>query len=482
VTTVLVHLVGPIQAWADGPRAVFETRRCGTVPSLSGVLGLIMAAMGAGRDDDEMLARLAKCAGSFAVRVDREGRKISDYHSVGGGEGRARVRGAKEAVLTRRDYLHDAAFVAALGFEDEELAARIDEALDDPTWLLYLGRKSCPLSRPPRGGLLDADPETALRQAPWTGDEPPAEPLRLVKTCAYGQGEPVEDVPLSFRPEATYRRRWVEVQWIQAKDVIAVHDPAEPDPPSEPVIILRRPRVRRKPTRAPSLQASVRPVVVVRPAVQPSTRIHQTRMFLNPLSADARADVEDCHRMHVRVMSAFPRSDDTQAARAFHGVLHHIDRDPSRGRIVLHVQSVTAASWHELPRGYAMDLASSASSWTFGKGDVHRFELRANPYNRSSGETRQIVTRVDLHDWFDRVAAKSGFEVLGDVEITPDGAERGDRPETGGLTFYMVRLAGVLRVTDGRIFPARLTQGFGYALPYGGGLMRLTPVTPALAP
>lgn len=213
--SVLLRFEGPLQSW--GTRSRFPHRDTEREPSKSGALGVVAAALGMPRDDDARLAKLA--AATMGVRVDREGEMLADYHSAGAGTfaGEAHhVHGTKAPILTTRDYLTDASFLVALGYEDEALAAEIDQALGAPCWPLFLGRRACSPSLPVRAGLVDGEPETALRNAPWPSHTAPVEPVRLVLECAPGEGEPRQDQPLSFRLHARhFARRFVRTDWIQ---------------------------------------------------------------------------------------------------------------------------------------------------------------------------------------------------------------------------------------------------------------------------
>lgn len=213
-TSVLLRLEGPLQSW--GTRSRFPDRDTENEPSKSGVIGLIGAALGMARDDDATLAQLA--VGRMFVRVDRQGTRLRDYHTAGGGVFRGSahsVHGANGTVLTQRHYLQDASFLVAIGYEDDALAAEIDRALGAPRWPLFLGRRACPPSMPVRAGLALADPETALRSAPWPSPVSPSEPVRLVIEADPGEGEPRQDQPLSFRLHARhFARRFVRTAWI----------------------------------------------------------------------------------------------------------------------------------------------------------------------------------------------------------------------------------------------------------------------------
>lgn len=214
--TVLLRLEGPLQSW--GTRSRFKYRDTEQEPSKSGVLGLVAAALGMERDNDAMLAQLSRA--QMAVRVDRPGRILVDYHTAGGGTFAGRphgVFGAGAPVITHREYVSDASFLAALGFDDQALAKQVDDALGSPVWPLYLGRRAHPPSLPVRAGLVAGTPRDALAAAGWPGTTPPAEPVKLVVEAAPGPDtQPREDQPLSFRLHGRhFARRHVRVEWLE---------------------------------------------------------------------------------------------------------------------------------------------------------------------------------------------------------------------------------------------------------------------------
>jgi len=143
--TLLIPLVGPLQAW--GVDARFDLRQTGMEPSKSGVIGLCCAALGRDRRDSiEDLSSLL-----FGVRVDREGRLSRDFHTAENviGAGTSELR----TVVSNRWYLANAAFLAGLQ-GPPDLLANIHRALQHPHWALVLGRKSCPPSVPPGSGAV----------------------------------------------------------------------------------------------------------------------------------------------------------------------------------------------------------------------------------------------------------------------------------------------------------------------------------------
>jgi CRISPR system Cascade subunit CasD len=210
--SVLVRLAGPLQAW--GTQGRFGIRDTDREPSKSGVLGLVGAALGMSRDDNARLEQLRRLA--FAVRVDREGIPLRDYHTVGGGRstrdeyGLWSIEGGKKiaglTAVTERLYLADASFLTALGSEDDELIGRVARALQDPVWPPFLGRRACAPAEPLYAGTVNIAPDAALRQTPMTRRDRADAPdrLRLVLETDADNGRPRQDDPESF---ALYGRR-----------------------------------------------------------------------------------------------------------------------------------------------------------------------------------------------------------------------------------------------------------------------------------
>lgn len=236
MSTVLLRLEGALQSW--GTESRFGHRDTQREPSKSGVLGLVGAALGMPRDDDARLARLA--TGRMAVRVDREGDTLADYHTAGGGTFRGQdhsVHGAKDTVLTRRHYLSSASFLVAITYTDAALAHEIHAALGAPHWPLTLGRRACPPSVPVQAGLVDASAEQALRAAAYPAPRPPRDDVRLVVECSPDDdgAEPRQDQPVSFRlHHRSFARRWIKTTWI-ARDALTL---AASDAPSVSLVAL----------------------------------------------------------------------------------------------------------------------------------------------------------------------------------------------------------------------------------------------------
>lgn len=208
--TLLLRLAAPLQSW--GIESKFDTRRTGREPSKSGVIGLIAAAMGIRRNEDEKLAVLADMR--FGVRVDREGVLLRDYQTA---------KSEKSAYVTHRYYLSDAAFVVGLESNDEALLQNIENAMKQPVFPLFLGRRSCP----PVGRLCLGIKQLPLEETLKEGGE---EAVRYVlETKPEEQGVLLRDQPISFNPQ---HRKYA---FRQVREIINIvkDEPIEHDPMAE---------------------------------------------------------------------------------------------------------------------------------------------------------------------------------------------------------------------------------------------------------
>lgn len=234
------RLEGPLQSW--GERARWTIRDTANEPTKSGIIGVLAACLGWGIDQDAEIAELATAV-CLGIRVDRPGRGLVDFHTVEGGvmsaKGIIKKTGStdeREVVVSRRSYLADASFVAVLGGA-ADLLDRLAEAMCDPVWPPFLGRKSCPPSVPILPTRIDAARiEDALEQIPWAGrkGEDCPDRVRTVVEVAPGapQGEPGllhrrQDVPRSF-VYRLFETRLVRESTIEQSKLPMPTDPAPP--------------------------------------------------------------------------------------------------------------------------------------------------------------------------------------------------------------------------------------------------------------
>lgn len=164
--TLFLRLEGPMQSW--GERSPWKYRDSAREPTKSGVVGLLACALGVSNDED-----LRHLSGQIriGVRCDKSGRMLTDYHTVGGGhkdqgvlrQATGELKPPTYIEQTYRSYLHDASFLVAVLASESNLIDKLANALRNPHWPIFLGRKSCPLAYPPLEGIGDYDSlKTAL--------------------------------------------------------------------------------------------------------------------------------------------------------------------------------------------------------------------------------------------------------------------------------------------------------------------------------
>jgi len=197
---LILRLDGPMQAW--GTHTFEDFRPSNLFPTRSGLLGLLGACLGIDRRDHVGLEQLAASV-EFTVRVDRSALrpeldksaskaavKLPDFHTVLAAR---KVDGSanKNPVVSRREYLFDAAFTVAVGEKSGASVSleTIAHALRRPCFTPVLGRRACPIARPllDCGPLDAADAKTALANVQPTGG------------MIYAEGEWDSEQPLQIR-------------------------------------------------------------------------------------------------------------------------------------------------------------------------------------------------------------------------------------------------------------------------------------------
>jgi CRISPR system Cascade subunit CasD len=197
---LILRLDGPMQAW--GTHTFEDFRPSNLFPTRSGLLGLLGACLGIDRRDHAALEQLDASV-EFTVRADqavlrtdnakptsKAAIKLPDFHTVLAAR---KVDGSanKNAVMSRREYLFDAAFTVAIGAKPEPLVTleAIAKALRHPCFTPVLGRRSCPITRP----LLDGAPIEASDAKAALADALP------VGGLIYAEGDLESTQPLRIR-------------------------------------------------------------------------------------------------------------------------------------------------------------------------------------------------------------------------------------------------------------------------------------------
>lgn len=172
------RLYSPLVSWGDV--AVGGERRSYAHPSKSAVIGLVGAALGIKRDEEERQQRLSESIG-FGVKLISPGIMIRDFHTAQSPDNDKKVRFYTRkdemtlnperinTVVSRREYRCDSMAHVAVWLKDKEKSLSIEgirDALLKPVYHLYLGRKSCPPAVPLSPQIIDSgDVKTALDKA-----------------------------------------------------------------------------------------------------------------------------------------------------------------------------------------------------------------------------------------------------------------------------------------------------------------------------
>lgn len=229
---LLLWLEAPLQAW--GHDSKFGRRDSLDFPTKSGVLGLLCCALGAAGKQTEWLAQWADSdmVVEAYVRQGKENQPVvrepllRDFHMVGSGyddqdpwqsllipktsDGKKSVGGG--AKMTYRYYLQDMAYAVALQGSQAELET-LAEALRNPVWNLYLGRKNCVPTEFIYQGIYP-NLEAALSQAQQIAaseDKKRTAVFKVLQGEHEGEVITLNDVPLQFGEHKLYRDRRVTV-------------------------------------------------------------------------------------------------------------------------------------------------------------------------------------------------------------------------------------------------------------------------------
>lgn len=240
---LVFRLYGALASWGD--IAVGVVRPSYRYPSKSAVIGLIAAALGVERDEHDKQSELAKLI--FSVRVDVMGSPIEDYHTVQAPSEQAikndrakaywtrldeieaikwrvvRSKSSSEAgaIQSRRTYYCDSIYTVALcenendkiNWQTLKVSKLKDliEFLREPRFVLYLGRKSCPLGLPLEPQVVPAkNCRSAFQQAKFKFADELKFMLKQAPILQYYTQEEIEDshMKLTRRDQPVNRSTW----------------------------------------------------------------------------------------------------------------------------------------------------------------------------------------------------------------------------------------------------------------------------------
>lgn len=158
-----LRLEGPLQSW--GCTSQYNRRDTGLMPTKSAIAGMCCAALGynRGSDSEQRFLKFFNELTMTALVMPREQcmnelaiRRLTDYHTV---QNTKTADGKnKDCHITHRSYLLDASFGALLE-GDKAVLHPVAQALADPVWGIWLGRKACIPSAPVLVGLFETQDE-----------------------------------------------------------------------------------------------------------------------------------------------------------------------------------------------------------------------------------------------------------------------------------------------------------------------------------
>lgn len=230
---LLLWLEAPLQSW--GFDSKFGRRDTQAFPTKSGIMGLLCSALGAGGEQRDLLAEFALLNQTaisyvrFSLKDEKKIRQekeplLRDFHMVGNGyndktpwekllipktsDGKSAVGGG--AKMTYRYYLQDAAFAVVMEVPFNRSQAIID-ALQNPVWDTYLGRKNCVPTDFVYRGLFDSETLAIDKASDIALEKNRMEDFRVIQAAKFDDGEvfTLNDVPVQFGEDKRYRDRQV---------------------------------------------------------------------------------------------------------------------------------------------------------------------------------------------------------------------------------------------------------------------------------
>jgi CRISPR system Cascade subunit CasD len=246
---LLLWLQAPLQSW--GHDSKFGRRDTLNFPTKSGVMGLVCCAMGQGGEQKEFLAEFASLKQtvlSFVKKNHKDAKTdrlplLRDFHMVGSGykngalskkhpnhdpwesllipmtwdpktrkTGNANnADGSRGGVkMTYRYYLQDATFAVILEVPSDK-AETIANALQNPVWDLFLGRKSCVPTDLVYRGNFENENDAIVEAEKIASEKDLLHDFKVLDGEYEGEVLTLNDVPLCFGEKKVYRDRRVTV-------------------------------------------------------------------------------------------------------------------------------------------------------------------------------------------------------------------------------------------------------------------------------
>lgn len=140
--SVVLHLDAPFQSWGIDSR--FNYRHAGVAPSKSAICGMVCAAMGVEKEssrEEEVLVEFRNLRmSSYCLKTNGQ---LRDYHTVQNYKTADGKSKKDSTILTYRYYWQSSEYLVLLTSENKCFLEEIRNALLNPVWGIWFGRKCC---------------------------------------------------------------------------------------------------------------------------------------------------------------------------------------------------------------------------------------------------------------------------------------------------------------------------------------------------
>jgi CRISPR system Cascade subunit CasE len=212
--------------------------------------------------------------------------------------------------------------------------------------------------------------------------------------------------------------------------------------------------------------------------------MYLSKLELNGRDRDVQKDLSNAHKLHQRIMQAFPDrqpkhpvaqpdSTPTVGPRDDWNILFRQEPDSE----VILVQSDLEPDWSKLREGYLNNWLPpkpfEPDQEQFAAGRILQFRLRANPSKRDNQTKKTIGLwhQADQEAWLQRQGDRCGFKLHG-IDVIPSPnvfGLKGDK--SAPIRISTALYQGILEVTESELFLAAVHRGIGRGKSYGCGLL-----------
>jgi CRISPR system Cascade subunit CasE len=203
--------------------------------------------------------------------------------------------------------------------------------------------------------------------------------------------------------------------------------------------------------------------------------VYISRLELNERDRSVRNDLGNIHKLHQRIMQAFPDIQQDKVRMDWE-ILFRLEPDSN----IMLVQSGAEVKpdWDKLPDRYLLDR--KIASFTIHpdnlqSGKLFHFRLKANPSKRhkESRKTVGLHSQPEQIAWLERQATAHGFQIQM-VDVIPTANVFGNKTGNNAqIKIHTALFQGILEVREPDLLLAAITAGIGRAKAYGCGLLSL---------